>query len=162
MTPASRESCSTRRRCRGGRGRLSRSGVRGCGCGGPSFRAGWQAGIDPEFQRRWNRYTEHHSARAAAGSTIEIYATGEGQTNPPGVDGVLNNGPTLPSPVLPVSVAIGGKPAQVTYVGAAPGGVAGFTQLNVVIPSGLTPGAQPLVLTVGTNMTPASVTVWVK
>jgi uncharacterized protein (TIGR03437 family) len=102
------------------------------------------------------------NARAAAGSTIEIYATGEGQTNPPGVDGILNNGPTLPKPVLPVYVSIGGLPAQVAYAGAAPGGVAGFMQLNVVIPSGLTAGAQSVVLTVGANMTPAFVTVWVQ
>jgi uncharacterized protein (TIGR03437 family) len=102
------------------------------------------------------------SARAAARSTIEIYATGEGQTNPSGVDGVLNNGPTLPKPVLPVSVSIGGLPAQVSYAGAAPGGVAGFMQLNVVIPSGLSAGAQSVVLTVGTYMTPSFVTVWVQ
>lgn len=102
------------------------------------------------------------ATRAAAGSTIEIYATGEGQTDPPGIDGVLNNGPALPQPVLPVSVTIGGKPAQVAYKGAAPQGVAGFLQLNVVIPSGLSPGAQPLVVTIGPNMSPAIVTVWVK
>jgi uncharacterized protein (TIGR03437 family) len=102
------------------------------------------------------------NARAAAGSTIEVYATGEGQTSPSGADGVLNNGPTLPKPLLPVSVTIGGKPAQVSYAGAAPQGVAGFMQLNVVIPSGLSPGAQSLVLTIGPNMSPAVVTVWVK
>jgi uncharacterized protein (TIGR03437 family) len=102
------------------------------------------------------------SARAAAGSTVEIYATGEGQTTPAGVDGVLNNGPVLPAPILPVSVMIGGKPAKVTYAGAAPQGVAGFLQVNVVIPAGLTPGAQPLVLAIGSNMSPALVTVWVK
>ena len=88
--------------------------------------------------------------------------TGEGQTSPPGTDGLLNNGPTLPKPLLPVSVTIGGKPAQVTYAGAAPQGVAGFMQLNVVIPSGLSPGAQSLVLAIGPNMSPAVVTVWVK
>jgi uncharacterized protein (TIGR03437 family) len=102
------------------------------------------------------------SARAAAGSTIEVYATGEGQTSPGGVDGVLNNGPVLPQPVLPVFVTIGGKTAQVTYSGAAPQGVAGFLQLNVVIPAGLAPGAQPLVVQIGTNMSPSIVTVWVK
>lgn len=102
------------------------------------------------------------TALAAVGSTIEVYATGEGQTIPAGVDGVLNNGPTLPKPALSVSVSIGGVPAQVTYAGAAPGGVAGFTQLNVVVPSGLSSGPQPLVLTIGGTMTPAFVTVWVK
>jgi len=102
------------------------------------------------------------TSRAAAGSVIAIYATGEGQTSPAGVDGVLNNGPTLPSPLLPVSVTIGGKPAVIQYKGAAPQGVAGFFQVNVFIPSGLASGAQPLVLQVGQNMSPAVVTVWVK
>jgi uncharacterized protein (TIGR03437 family) len=61
-----------------------------------------------------------------------------------------------------VSVTIGGVPAEVSYAGAAPGGVAGFTQLNVVVPSGAPSGQQPIVVQIGTNMTPAYVTVWVK
>jgi uncharacterized protein (TIGR03437 family) len=99
---------------------------------------------------------------APAGTFIAIFATGEGQTSPPGVDGRLNNGPTLPAPVLPVSLTIGGQPAQVSYAGAAPQGVAGFMQVNAVIPAGLTPGAQPVVLRVGDNISSAIVTVWVK
>jgi uncharacterized protein (TIGR03437 family) len=101
-------------------------------------------------------------APAAAGTLIALFATGEGQTNPAGIDGTLNNGPTLPAPLQPVTVTIGGVPAQTTYAGAAPQGVAGFMQINATIPSGLTPGAQPVVLTVGNNMSSAFVTVWVK
>jgi uncharacterized protein (TIGR03437 family) len=78
------------------------------------------------------------------------------------VDGRLNNGPTLPAPVLPVSVTIGGKPAQINYAGAAPQGIAGFIQVNVMIPAGLAPGAQPVVLMVGDNISSGIVTVWVK
>ncbi|HTS31536.1 MAG TPA: hypothetical protein VMH81_36945, partial [Bryobacteraceae bacterium] len=48
-----------------------------------------------------------------AGSVIQIYATGEGQTNPPGKTGSIASGEN--SPVLPVRVTIGGIDAQVSY-----------------------------------------------
>ncbi len=54
---------------------------------------------------------------AAQGSAIILYATGEGQTWPQGVDGKLATAP-LPIPSLPVRVTIGGVPA----VGAVRGG----------------------------------------
>ncbi len=57
---------------------------------------------------------------AAKGSIAAIYATGAGQTNPLGVDGQVN-GTVLPTPLLPVSVQIGGLDAKVSYAGAAPG-----------------------------------------
>ena len=70
---------------------------------------------------------------AAKGSIIVIYATGEGMTNPPGIDGKPASAP-LNAPVLPVSVSIGGLSADVRYAGAAPGLVAGVIQVNAVIP----------------------------
>lgn len=73
---------------------------------------------------------------AAAGSVIVLYATGEGLTDPPGVDGKLA-GTTLPKPVLPVRVRIGAMEAEVLYGGAAPGLTAGVMQVNVRIPAGL-------------------------
>jgi len=99
---------------------------------------------------------------APAGSLIVLYATGEGVYNPASSDGQVNNGPTLPVPVQPVSLTIGGVPAQIGYAGAAPGDVAGVLQVNATVPSGLSTGAQPLVLTVGTYVSSAYVTVWVK
>jgi uncharacterized protein (TIGR03437 family) len=76
---------------------------------------------------------------AHVGEIISLYATGEGQTNPPGVDGKPATLP-YPKPVLPVSVRIGGQAAQVQYVGGAPGQVAGVLQVNVRIPDGLMTG----------------------
>src|SRR5262249_16769349 len=67
---------------------------------------------------------------AAKGSVISIFATGEGQTDPAGVDGELARGSTLPKPKGRVEVSIGGKPAEVLYAGAAPGLVAGLFQVN--------------------------------
>jgi uncharacterized protein (TIGR03437 family) len=88
---------------------------------------------------------------AAIGSTIAIYATGEGQLNPPGVDGeVANNFNALPKPVAPVSLTIGGIPATIIYAGTAPTAVEGVFQVNATIPAGVTPGSSvPILLTVG-------------
>ena len=48
------------------------------------------------------------------GGYISIYATGEGQTTPSGVDGKLGNS-TPTHPVLPVTATVGGIPATVQY-----------------------------------------------
>jgi uncharacterized protein (TIGR03437 family) len=93
------------------------------------------------------------------GGYISLYATGEGQTAPAGVDGKLGSTPTRP--VLPVSVTVDGIPATVLYAGGAPGQVAGLMQLNVQIPNGVqTGGYVPVVLQVGdASTTPGAV--WV-
>ena len=94
----------------------------------------------------------------SVGDYISLYATGEGQTTPQGVDGKLATSP-LPTPDLPVSVTVGGIPAIVQYKGGAPGEVAGLMQVNVQIPEGVQPGGYvPVVLTVGdTSTTPGAV-----
>ncbi len=46
---------------------------------------------------------------------------------------------------------IGGLPAQIQYAGAAPNLVSGVLQVNAVIPAGLGPGDQPVVVKVGQN-----------
>jgi uncharacterized protein (TIGR03437 family) len=84
---------------------------------------------------------------AAAGSVLSLYATGEGQTLPAGLDGKLAAAP-LPQPVAAVTVAIGGVAAEVSYAGGAPGLIAGVMQVNVVVPAGVS-GTVPVVLTVG-------------
>ena len=93
------------------------------------------------------------------GGIVSLYATGEGQTSPGGVDGMLA-GTNAAQPVLPVSVTVGGIPAAVQYAGSAPGQVAGVMQVNVRIPSGVKPGGYvPVVVQVG-DQTSAS-TVWI-
>jgi uncharacterized protein (TIGR03437 family) len=85
---------------------------------------------------------------AKVGDVISLYATGEGQTTPPGVDGKLA-APPYPKPNSSVSLTIGGMPAQVQYAGGAPGEVAGMMQVNAQIPSGIQTGnAVPVVLQV--------------
>jgi uncharacterized protein (TIGR03437 family) len=83
------------------------------------------------------------------GNIVSVYMTGEGQTSPQGVDALLAT--TLKSPLQAVTATIGGVPATVTYAGSAPGLVYGIMQVNVQIPTTVTPGAAvPIVITVGT------------
>ena len=99
---------------------------------------------------------------ALRGSRIQIYATGEGATSPPGITGEINGGDTR-KPVLPVTVTIGGVDAQITYYGSAPSQVSGLFQVNAVVPPDAVPGpALPLVLKVGTLQSQNSVTIAVK
>jgi uncharacterized protein (TIGR03437 family) len=101
---------------------------------------------------------------APIGSTVSIYATGEGQTSPAGVDGAINGG-SLPLPVpvtSPVTVEIGGLPATVTYAGGAPNEVEGLLQVNATIPAGVPKGSSvPVVVTVGTASSQTGVTVFI-
>jgi uncharacterized protein (TIGR03437 family) len=84
------------------------------------------------------------------GSIIQIFATGEGQTAPAGVDGLIEPLTLpLPAPLLDAQVTIGGVPANIQYVGAAPGEVAGALQINAFVPGGLPPGPALLVVSFG-------------
>ncbi|MGA2739646.1 MAG: hypothetical protein ABSG65_19680 [Bryobacteraceae bacterium] len=98
---------------------------------------------------------------APQGSTVVLYATGEGQTSPAGVTGQPAQAP-FPLPVLPVSLTMGGIPAGVVFAGEAPGFV-GVMQINATVPSGFVPpGDLALVLTVGTYQSPSGVTIAVE
>lgn len=107
--------------------------------------------------------TVNTTANAAArDSVVVLYATGEGLTNPPGVDGQLANS-VFPKPVGAVSVTIGGLNAAVQYAGAAPGLVAGVFQVNVQVPAGVSPGlAVPVQIRVGNAVSRAGVTLAVR
>jgi uncharacterized protein (TIGR03437 family) len=70
---------------------------------------------------------------AAKGSVVVFYATGGGQTDPPGVDGEITRD-VLARPRLPVGVWVQGQEAEVLYAGAAPGIVSGVMQVNIKLP----------------------------
>jgi uncharacterized protein (TIGR03437 family) len=90
---------------------------------------------------------------AAKGSVIQIFGTGEGQLVPGVPTGSVTPGvPPFPKPVAtPVTVTIGGLPADVQYAGEAPTLVSGVIQVNAVVPPGVASGNQTVVLTVGAN-----------
>jgi uncharacterized protein (TIGR03437 family) len=77
---------------------------------------------------------------ASRGSVVILWATGEGLTDPPGVDG-RPAVDVLPKPLAAVSVDIGGQPATVQYAGAAPGYMPGVLQINAQMSPGVQAGS---------------------
>jgi len=67
---------------------------------------------------------------ASAGSAVQVWMTGEGQTSPPGITGSVTCSAgcattgQIPKPLLPVTATVGGQPAAVSFYGEAPGLVA--------------------------------------
>lgn len=102
---------------------------------------------------------------APPGSVVAIYATGGGLLSQTVEDGSILISVIQPAsgPQAPLSLTIGGKPAQINYAGAAPFEVAGMLQINAVVPQGIGSGAQPVVIKIGNNDNSAQqVTVAVK
>jgi uncharacterized protein (TIGR03437 family) len=93
------------------------------------------------------------SKPAAKSSVIQIFGTGEGQLVPAVLTVSLTPGVApFPKPVAtPITVTIGGQPAQIQYAGEAPTLVSGVIQVNAVVPAGVASGNQPVVLTIGNN-----------
>lgn len=98
---------------------------------------------------------------AARGSTITIFATGEGLTTPSSVAGQAAQAP-CPQPVLPVSLKIAGVAATVVSAAAAPG-QAGILQVVATTPAAtmVPAGSVAVVLTAGTVTSPP-ITIWLK
>jgi uncharacterized protein (TIGR03437 family) len=95
---------------------------------------------------------------ALQSSTVEVYATGLGTPSTGCVDGQIvqpNATNTYPT-VSGVTATIGGKPANVTYAGSAPGFVTGLFQVNVQVPTGSTGASLPINLQVKTGTTTAT------
>jgi uncharacterized protein (TIGR03437 family) len=92
---------------------------------------------------------------AAQSSKITLFVTGEGQTNPGGVDGLISTQSTLPVPQLPVTVTIGGTVAALVSATEASGYVAGIMQVVVTLPSTQITGSYvPVTVQVGDVVSP--------
>lgn len=95
----------------------------------------------------------------ARGSSLSLYAAGGGLTSPASLTGRLQSG-ALQRLTQPVSVRIGGQPAEVTFAGNAPGFVEGTLQINVTVPANAPTGsAVPVELTIGAVRARQSVSV---
>jgi uncharacterized protein (TIGR03437 family) len=109
-------------------------------------------------------YTGNRAGNAAArGDYIMVFATIGGEN---GQDGAMVVG-APPHPLSNTMTAtIGGvnlKPQELLYVGGAPGMVWGLTQVNLLIPTSVTPGnAVPLVINIGGTASQTNVTIAVK
>lgn len=97
------------------------------------------------------------SSNAAPGSYATLFFTGQGQVKPAVADGAAPPPPSqvgiggLPAPVQPVNVYVGGVQAQTTFVGI-PYYLVGVTQVNFIVPQGLTAGDQTVVVLVGNTV----------
>jgi trimeric autotransporter adhesin len=100
---------------------------------------------------------------AARGSIVSLYGSGLGVMAPQLLDGYLAISTPYSSPVNPIAVTIGGQPATILYAGDAPSLPTGVFQINVVIPTNISPGAAAVsVGTIGGTVTTQQVTVAVK
>jgi uncharacterized protein (TIGR03437 family) len=107
--------------------------------------------------------------QALPGTVIAFFLTGEGQTNPGGVDGKTTPLPPAhaPAPQQAVAVFLNGQQTQVPYAAEAPGLVAGIMQVNAQVPPNVvqnpstSPVAVPLLMIVGPAFTQTGITVYV-
>ena len=96
---------------------------------------------------------------APRGSTVRIFATGEGPVRPDGVDGEFVRG-TGPRPVLPVVLTIGGVNASISYAGTVRDSFEGFFEVDATIPGSVAPGSRAVVLSIGgIKSTPVNIAV---
>lgn len=100
---------------------------------------------------------------AQRNSIIQIFATGGGQTNPPGQTGRLAGTPLPQFPAGRVTVRINNVDAPVVYSGAAPGLIQGLIQINARVPATAPIGnAVPIVLRINNVDSPTGVTVAIR
>lgn len=92
---------------------------------------------------------------APAGSLISVYATGAGQTDPPGQTGLAPITPPA-RPILPMRLLIGNRDAQVLNAGAAPY-APGVLRVDAQVPDGVEPGSASIVLIIGSAQSPPGV-----
>jgi uncharacterized protein (TIGR03437 family) len=102
---------------------------------------------------------------AARGEILTLFITGDGDASPPIATGAPPPAGTpvasLPAPRLPVTVTVGGVPAETPFpfIGVPTWSV-GVTQINFVIPPDAPLGPQSVVVTVGgVASAPATLTV---
>jgi uncharacterized protein (TIGR03437 family) len=96
---------------------------------------------------------------ASPGSTITIYATGEGLTDGANVTGRAAKAPYA-RPKLKVRVTIGGREADNVEAFSTPG-VAGMLQVTARVPAGVGAGPAAIALQVGEEVSP-EFSIWVK
>jgi uncharacterized protein (TIGR03437 family) len=75
---------------------------------------------------------------AKPGSTITLYLSGAGDTNPPSQDGTINPAPPY---FAAVPITVNNGDYLVTWSGAAPGLAAGIVQVNFIAPQKSDPAA---------------------
>ena len=109
-----------------------------------------------------NRVLNSSANPAEAGSVVALFATGHGETSPPGVTGRAAH-PPYGQPTMSVSLTVAGATADVLYAAEAPG-LVGLLQVNARVPGVGSARAEavPVVLKIGGQSSLPGVTVWVR
>jgi uncharacterized protein (TIGR03437 family) len=123
--------------------------------------SGQGQGIIVGVQANGNQPIADSSNPVKAGQAIVIYCTGLGEVNPPVTTGAATPMSPLSRTVVPITISIGGVPANVFFAGLTPGFV-GLYQVNATVPAGVTPGSQVPVTLTGAGQTSAPVTIAVQ
>lgn len=92
--------------------------------------------------------------RVARGHVVQLFANALGAVSNTPASGSPASSSPLSNSVTPPSVSIGGQPATVTFSGLAPG-FTGLYQVNVVVPTNIGAGVQPVIMTAGGIQSPA-------
>lgn len=91
---------------------------------------------------------------ARRGQVVQLFANGLGPvSNQPASGEPAGSSPLATTTTVP-TVTIGGQPAPVMFSGLAPG-FAGLYQVNVTVPSGLSPGMQAVSIAIGGATSPS-------
>jgi adhesin/invasin len=109
-------------------------------------------GVKPDS----TQYLNGPANPSPAGDALVIYCAGLGSVDQPVTAGSVSPASPLADTKNVVTVTIEGKAANVFYSGLAPG-FAGLYQVNVIVPTGLTPSSNaPLVITVSGQSSPVT------
>lgn len=98
---------------------------------------------------------------AAPGEALEIYATGLGATTPSVAAGVAAPSNPPAATVITPEVLVGTAAAQILFSGLAPG-LAGVYQINIAVPTVLSPNAYQLTIRAGTASSSAPANIYVR
>jgi uncharacterized protein (TIGR03437 family) len=100
---------------------------------------------------------------AARNSYVTFWVTGQGAVNTPLPDGTQPSGPPYPTPILPVSVSLGGvavPTANIAFDGLV---YSGEMQINLLIPANAPTGSTlPLVVTIGAASSRSDATIAIR
>jgi uncharacterized protein (TIGR03437 family) len=110
-----------------------------------------------QVSQTWNT----SSSPVPEGTTITLYATGQGEVTPSVPDGTPNSA-GFAHPVLPVTATVGGVSAKVAYAGGDTGLPPGMIRIDVNVPTGVSGNAVPIVVTIGSASSQPGVTIAVK
>lgn len=130
---------------------------------GQSAQVGGTSAAAPVFAGILALLNQHLQENGAGNINATLY--GFALSSPTMFHDVVNNSNIVPCesgtamPILPVRVTIGGVQAVVQYAGGAYGRVAGMLQLIVVVPTGVSGSAVPVVVQIGHAASQPGVTI---